>query len=102
MKEKPVEDRLKRLKSYGFDVYKLRTPGRSGVMDRMILWPKYAPGPPVVVEFKRPGEKPRPLQDAVANDWIARGVDVRPYCDTYEKVDALINDLVEDALRRKK
>jgi hypothetical protein len=96
VQEKVVEARLKRLERHGFAVYKLRTPGRSGVMDRMILWPKYAPRPPTFVELKRPGEEPRPLQVAVAEDWRARGCDVRQYCDTIEKVDALIEKLVEE------
>jgi hypothetical protein len=88
--EAVVEKRLKRLEARGFSVYKLRTPGRNGVMDRMILWPKYSPKPPVFVELKAPGKEPRLLQYAVAADWTARGCDVREYCDTIEKVDALI------------
>lgn len=94
MLEAPVEKRLKRLERYGFLVLKLRTPGYNGVPDRMILRPKYAPGPPAVVEIKRPGATPRLLQAKVADEWRARGVDVLPYCDTYEKVDALIWNLI--------
>lgn len=94
MLEAQVEARLGRLKRYGFAVYKLRTPGNSGVMDRMILWPTYFPGPPIFVELKRPGKEPRPLQEAIANDWRKRGVDVREYCDTILKVTALVDKLV--------
>lgn len=99
MLESVVEQRLKRLERHGFKVLKFRTPGYSGVMDRMILWPKYAPRPPTLVEIKRPGKEPRLLQAAVADDWRARGVDVREYCDTVEKVDALCNTLVAELER---
>lgn len=96
MLESVVEQRLKQLERHGFAVYKLRTPGKSGVMDRMILWPKYAPRPPTFVELKRPGKEPRPLQAAVADDWTARGADVREYCDTVEKVATLMDKLVTE------
>lgn len=94
MKEAVVEGRLKVLERHGFAVYKLTTPGRTGVMDRMILWPKYAPRPPTFVEIKRPGEKPRPLQVAVACDWRARGCDVREFVDSPEAVAALVGRLL--------
>lgn len=97
MLEKPVEERLKKLHDHGFRVLKLRTPGTNGIMDRMIFWPKYAPHPPTFVEIKRPGKEPRPLQYAMADDMRARGCDVREYCDTYEKVDALVAQLLKEA-----
>lgn len=96
MKEHVVEARLKRLERYGFRVLKLQTPGHNGVMDRMIIWPKYAPRPPSFVECKRPGEEPRPLQVFVAEDWKARGIDVRPFVDTVEKADALVERMIEE------
>jgi hypothetical protein len=94
MKEAVVEAALKRLERVGFDVLKLRTPGHNGVMDRMILWPKYAPRPPSFVELKKPGKEPRPLQAAVADDWKARGCDVREYCDTLDKVNTLVDSMI--------
>jgi hypothetical protein len=94
MLEAQVERRLKRLEAYGFKVLKFRTPGYNGVMDRLILWPKSNPKPPTVVELKRPGKEPRLLQERVAIDWRQRGVDVRDYCDTIEKVDKLILELL--------
>jgi hypothetical protein len=94
VKEAVVEGRLKRLERCGFRVLKLRTPGYNGAMDRLILWPTYAPRPPSFVELKRPGEAPRPLQIAGANEWRSRGCDVRPYCDTVEAVDALCTTLI--------
>lgn len=99
MKEAVVEGRLKRLERSGFKVLKLRTPGYNGAMDRLILWPTYAPRPPSFLELKRPGEEPRPLQVAVANEWRARGCDVREYCDTVEAVDTLINKLLGEVER---
>jgi len=94
MKEAVVEAALKRLERSGFAVYKLRTPGKNGVMDRMILWPTYAPRPSSFVELKRPGEEPRPLQAAVADNWRARGCDVREYCDTVDKVNTLVDSMI--------
>lgn len=96
MLESVVEARLKRLEQRGFKVLKLRTPGYNGTPDRLILWPKYAPRPPVIVEIKAPGKKPRSLQLYVAQDWKDRGCDVRDPCDTIEKVDALIAALIEE------
>lgn len=100
MIEADVERRLKKLQDHGFVVLKLRTPGYSGTKDRMILMPKWSPAPPAFVEIKKPGKKPRPLQFAVADDWRARGCDVREYCDTYEKIDHLVETLVSEARGR--
>ncbi len=94
MLEYSVEGRLKKLERKGFKVLKLRTPGCNGVMDRMILWPKYSPKPPTFVEIKRPGQDLRALQLATALDWKARGCDVREPCDTYEDIDALVETMI--------
>lgn len=102
MKETVVEQRLKRLERHGFKVLKLRTPGYNGTMDRLILWPTYAPRPPTFLELKRPGEEPRLLQVAVSNDWKARGCDVRQYCDSVAKVDELMVAMVAEAERMRK
>lgn len=96
MLEAVVEARLKRLEDRGWKVLKLRTPGYNGPMDRLLLRPTYAPGPPVFVEIKRPGKEERPLQAGVRDNWRARGVDVRDMCDTIEKVDALIGRLLNE------
>ncbi len=94
MIEAPIEDRLKeRLESIGFKVLKLVTPGNSGVMDRMILRPKWAPGPPYLVECKRPGKSERLLQEKVRDEWRERGCLVLDVCDSYERVDAIVADL---------
>lgn len=101
MLELRIENRLRLLEHHGFKVLKLRTPGNNGVMDRMILWPKRCPRAPTFVELKAPGKKPRLLQVCIANDWRERGCDVREYCDTYEKVDALVGAMVEEANNEK-
>ena len=95
MKENSVEQRLRmRLQKHGFLVLKLTTPGYNGAMDRMILWPKGTKKPPVFIEVKRPGEKPRRLQEVCASDWQARGARVEPFVSDYLSVDALVDKLI--------
>jgi hypothetical protein len=96
MLETIVEQRLKRLEKYGFLVLKLKTPGYNGTMDRLILRPKYSPGAPWVLEVKQPGKSERALQEAVRDDWRLRGVLVLDVCDTVQKVDALVDTLVNE------
>lgn len=100
MLESYVEGKLKVLEGYGFKVLKLRTPGANGVMDRLILWPTWAPAPPVLVEAKRPGKEERMLQAAVRDDWRARGCDVRDMVDTPEKIERLCALLIIEAVNR--
>lgn len=97
MLESVVESHLKRsLEKHGFKVLKLTCPGTSGVMDRIILRPKYQPGPPIFVECKRPGKDLRPLQAAVGNDWRARGADVRTRVTTIEEVNTFVLRLLAE------
>jgi hypothetical protein len=94
--ESDIERRLRdRLHEYGFRVLKLYTPGNSGTMDRMILMPKYCPGPPKFVEIKRPGKKLRELQLAVAEDWRKRGCDIMEPCCSILDVERLCHKLIE-------
>lgn len=96
MKEKPVEERLKeRLERYGFKVLKLVTPGNNGTQDRLVLRPKWSPGPPIVVECKRPGKTERRLQELVRDEWRSRGVLVLDVCDSYERVETIVFDLMQ-------
>lgn len=96
MKEAPVEERLRMgLTLHGFKVLKLTTPGTNGTPDRLILRPKWSPGPPWVIEVKRPGKHERRLQELVRDGWRERGVLVLDMVDTYEAVDALIDMLVD-------
>lgn len=98
MLERDVERKLKVLEGFGFSVLKLITPGSNGTMDRMILRPKWSPGHPVVVEVKQDGERPRALQASKAKDWIARGVDVRPYVDSPAAITNLCDQLLREAV----
>lgn len=62
-REKEIEARLKReVEKMGGWCLKFISPGRSGVPDRLLLFPG---GKMVFVELKRWGEKPRPLQERV-------------------------------------
>jgi hypothetical protein len=96
MREAPVEQRLKsRLESHGFSVVKLVTPGTAGAMDRFILRPRWSPGPPWLVECKRPGgPSERRLQELRRDDWRARGVLVLPVCDSYIAVELILQELL--------
>lgn len=99
MKEAAVERRLvSRLTSYGFLVLKLTTPGYNGTPDRLILRPKWSPGPPWVIELKRPGKNERRLQEVVRDQWRARGVRVLDMVNNYDDVDALVQRLVWECL----
>jgi hypothetical protein len=84
--ESDIERKLKQLlEDEGFKVLKLYTPGHTGVMDRMILRPKYSPGAPMFVELKKDGKKLRPLQIAIGSDWLQRGCKVlRPITNMHE------------------
>lgn len=98
MYETVIERQLKsKLESRGFKVLKLYTPGETGAMDRIILRPKYWPGEPMFVELKRPGKHPRPLQEAKAADWRARGVKVLAPINSLEKVNELVDMLFEQS-----
>lgn len=62
MREKDIERRLvAEVKKIGGWALKFTSPGQAGVPDRIIL----LPGRVYFVELKRPGQKPRPLQEAV-------------------------------------
>jgi hypothetical protein len=97
--ESDVERTLKdRLEEYGFEVLKLYTPGRIGVPDRLILMPRYSPGPPRFVELKRPGKRLRVLQKVLAEDWRKRGCSVLKPCTTLGEVDQLCTDLINEIM----
>lgn len=98
--EHPVEERLKWLEGFGFEVLKLVTPGTSFVMDRMILYPVWSPSDPAFVEAKAPGKEPRPAQAETADNWRKRGCDVRQYVDTEDKAIKLCDELLCEAVDR--
>lgn len=92
--EKVIEKRLKSgLENRGFKVLKLTTPGTNGTPDRLILRPTWSPGPPWVVELKRPKKTERRLQELVREEWRQRGVLVLDMVNTCEQVDELCRQL---------
>lgn len=98
MIESAIEKHFKSLlEGRGFKVLKLVTPGTAGVPDRLILRPRYWPGPAMMVEMKKPGEKPRKLQAALMLDWQRRGVHVLPYIDSRERAIEVANWLFEQS-----
>lgn len=100
--ESDIETFLKdKLEAEGFLVLKLQTPAYSGTPDRMILWPRYAPSPPIFVELKRPDKKPRPLQAAVQKDWLMRGADVHTTVSNYIEAKQLIDKLLSRSKMKK-
>lgn len=98
--ESPVELRLKWLEGFGFRVLKLVTPGYISAHDRLILAPTWSPAPPVFVEAKAPGKTLRMAQSYTAENWRARGCDVREYIDTEDKAIRLCDNLLVAAVIR--
>lgn len=95
MKEAPVEQRLRKgLEAKGFKVLKFVTPGTQFTPDRLILRPVWSPGPPWMIEIKRPGKQETRGQELTRQEWRDRGALVLDMVDTYEKVDALVQTLV--------
>jgi hypothetical protein len=99
VREAPVEKRLvDKLTALGFKVLKLTTPGTNGTPDRLILRPTWSPGPPWVIELKRPGKSERRLQEVVRDDWRRRGVLVLDMVNDYEQVDAIVRHLHQQCM----
>ena len=97
VKEHQIEKRLvDGLQGYGFKVLKLTCPGTNGVPDRMILRPKWAPGPAWYIELKAPKQHERRLQEIVRSEWLARGMHVLSPINTYMQVDELIERLYRE------
>ena len=84
----------KSLEAKGFKVIKLVTPGTTGVMDRMILRPRYWPGPPMFLEIKRGGKELRAKQTAIAKDWERRGLVVLPSVHGMDEAKIAVGDLI--------
>jgi hypothetical protein len=61
----------KHAETLGFRLLKFVSPGAPGMTDRILLPP--SGGCVVFVEFKRPGERPTPLQEAWHKDLRRRG-----------------------------
>jgi hypothetical protein len=73
MLEKTVETKtVKRAKKLGWWSCKLTSPSLAGIMDRMFIKDARV----IFVEFKRPNEKPRKLQEVVMRDMRKHGAEV--------------------------
>jgi hypothetical protein len=85
--ERDVERHLvKRVAEMGGRCFKWVSPGHAGVPDRIAILPG---GRVAFIELKRPGQKPRALQQAMLN--ILNGLGCRTAClDTREAVDAFL------------
>ena len=93
MLEGKIEKKLVRdVKKLGGQCLKFTSPGNAGVPDRIVMMPH---GKIHFVELKAPGEKPRPLQVAVHEEFKALGFKVE-IIDTPEGVEAFAKRLDEE------
>lgn len=91
-REFSIEDYLKeRVKHYGGKCYKFTSPGYAGMPVRLILYK----GVVVFVEVKRPGAKPRALQEKRMDEIRQHGC-LAFWVSTREEVDRLMMRLVLD------
>lgn len=66
----------------GYDCAYLKIQAAKGWPDRLLVWGRYdAPANYIWIEWKRPGEKPRPAQLHIHKILRAMGADVRVYDD---------------------
>lgn len=88
--ENRIEKHLIRcVKERGGLCFKLISPGSSGVPDRIVLLPKSVP---MFIELKAPGQKPRPLQEAVMKMIQSIGCQCRvTWLDSIAAVNALMD-----------
>jgi hypothetical protein len=75
MLEKDIEKYMRvTLQRWGFRFLKFTSPGNTGVMDRIILYPTYSPRPPEFVEIKQPKGHEATKQAILRHDFRCRGV----------------------------
>lgn len=79
---------IRQMKAADALIFKFVSPSFAGVPDRIVI----AKGRVVFVEVKAPGQKTRPLQDAVIARMRAHGADVR-IIDTKPMVDDLRKEI---------
>lgn len=93
--ENDIEKYVKEtLEARGFKVLKLTTPGTTGVMDRMILRPRYWPGPPMFLELKREKKTLRAKQIFIEKDWKLRGCNVLPPVHGIDEAKQIVGQLI--------
>lgn len=93
MIEARVEKKLvSMVRKLGGRALKFESPGNAGVPDRIVMMPH---GKIHFVELKAPGERPRPLQVAVHEEFEALGFKVE-VIDTPEGVEAFTRRLAEE------
>lgn len=93
MLESKIEKKLvSMVRKHGGCCLKFVSPGNAGVPDRIVMMPH---GKLHFVELKAPGEKPRPLQVAVHEEFEALGFKVE-VIDTLEGVGAFVSRLDEE------
>lgn len=74
MREKDIENTLiRQIRKSGGLCLKFVSPGWSGAPDRLCLWPG---GRIMFVELKKPGGKPRPLQEKRLQQLLELGFEV--------------------------
>lgn len=84
---------IRRCADEGWLCWKLTSPANAGVPDRLVVSP---PGIVTFVELKRPGGKPRPLQQMSMRCLKHMGARVR-VADTKAAIDDVISELKEVA-----
>ena len=93
MLESKIEKKLVSVvRKHGGRCLKFVSPGNAGVPDRIVMMPH---GKIYFVELKAPGEKPRPLQIAIHEEFAAMGFKVE-VIDTLEGVEAFARRLDEE------
>ncbi len=85
--ESTVEGHLER-RCQELDIFLLKNTGRNGIPDRLMVWDKTH----WFLELKRPGERPTPLQEAVARKLREHGA-VTVCADTKTRVDQVLDAL---------
>jgi hypothetical protein len=93
MREKTIESYLReQTKARGGKAYKLVSPGNDGMPDRMVCLPVERVA---YVETKAPGKKSTALQKKKQAELRAMGFKVYAEIDSKEKVDALLQEIMQ-------
>lgn len=90
--ERQIEAYLvKRVKEMGGIAAKHTSPGRAGDPDRLIKLPGK---PAALLELKRPGENPRPLQLVRIGEWLEVGM-LASWADSKDTVDLFLKKVLD-------